>query len=53
MSAQTPEIAAATLEHSERIRLLTDRVDKHRRSIAKLSYLIAFLVLVQLVSLFR
>jgi hypothetical protein len=51
MSANTPEIAAATLEHSERIRLLTNRVDKQRRSISKLSYAVGVLVVVQALEL--
>jgi hypothetical protein len=51
MSAQSTEIAAATLEHSERIRLLTDRVDKQRRSIVQLSYIVAVLLIIQVVGL--
>ena len=51
MDAHTHEIAAATLEHAERIRLLTDRMEKQRRSIAKLSYAVGVLLALQVLAL--
>jgi hypothetical protein len=50
MADTGPEIAAATLEHGERIRLLADRVDRQRRTITKLSYAVGILFALQAVS---
>jgi uncharacterized membrane protein len=51
MAAHAPEIAAATLEHAERIRLLTDRVDKQRRSIVRLGSAVGVLIALQVLAL--
>ena len=50
MADHASEIAAATLEHGERIRLLADRVDRQRRSIVKLSYAVGILLALQALS---
>jgi len=50
MPDNASEIAAATLEHGERIRLLADRVDRQRRSIVKLGYAVGVLLALQMCS---
>lgn len=51
MATPATEVAAATLEHSERIRRLTEAVDGQRRTVAKLSYAVGFLVILQVLQL--
>jgi hypothetical protein len=52
MAANVPEIAAATLDHAERIRLLTEQTDRQRRSIARLGSAVGVLVVLQVLDVF-
>ena len=51
MASPTTEVAAATLDHSERIRRLTERMDAQRRTVSKLSLFVGFLVVIQVMEL--
>ena len=53
MDAHASEIAAATLEHSERIRLLTGTVERQGRSIRRLGAYLGALVILQGFIVFR
>ena len=48
MTDTSPAIAAATLDHSERIRLLTEAVEKQRRTITKMSFALTVLIVLGL-----
>jgi hypothetical protein len=51
MAEHSSELAAAVLEHSERIRLLTAGVERQGRSLRRLSYFVGFLIVLQILSL--
>ena len=47
MTDRSSELAAAILEHSKLIHVLTDRVERQRRAVTRLFYLVAVTLALQ------